>query len=148
MATGATAKTSGLAFLADICSALEIEDISAKYPDLASQRKHKPFLQDLFRKNFALNTTAHWLARLEEQDLLCAPVRSLGEALSDPQTAINDMLLEMDHPILGKLTVIGSPVHLCDAPVSVRRTPPRLGEHTDEILREFGLIADGGKVAV
>lgn len=134
--------------LQDICNALEIADISAEYPDLASQRKHKPFLQNLFHKNFALNTTAHWLARLEEQDLLCAPVRSLGEALDDPQTAINDMLLDMDHPILGKLTVIGSPVHLSDAPVSVRHTPPRLGEHTDEILLEFGLTADGGKVAV
>ncbi|MEP3304150.1 MAG: CoA transferase, partial [Roseibium sp.] len=65
--------------LRDICNALEIEDISSQYPDLAAQRKHKPFLQDLFRKSFATNTTAHWLARLEEQDLLCAPVRSLGE---------------------------------------------------------------------
>lgn len=134
--------------LQDICNALEIEDISSQYPDLAAQRKHKPFLQDLFRKSFATNTTAHWLARLEEQDLLCAPVRSLGEALDDPQTAINDMLLEMDHPLLGTFTVVGSPVHLSDAPVHIRRTPPRLGEHTDEIVREFNLTVESGKVAV
>ena len=134
--------------LQDICNALEIEDLSVTYPDFASQLKNKPFLQDIFRKNFALNTTAHWLARLEEQDLLCAPVRSLAEALDDPQTAINNMLLKMNHPILGKLTVIGSPVHLSDAPVTVRHTPPRLGEHTQEILLEFGLVADDGKVAV
>jgi len=134
--------------LQDICNALEIDDISQQYPNLASQRKNKPFLQDLFRKTFATNSTEYWLGRLEDQDLLCAPVRSLGDALDDPQTLINDMLLDMDHPVLGKMTVVGSPVHLSDAPVTIRRTPPRLGEHTDEIIKEFGLQSEPGKVAV
>lgn len=133
--------------LQDICNALEIEDMSGEYPDLATQRKHKPFLQKLFHETIATNSTAYWLERLEAQDLLCGPVRSLGEALDDPQTAINDMLLNMDHPVLGDLTVVGSPVHLSDAPVTVRQTPPRLGEHTDEIIAEFNLNADAGKVA-
>ncbi len=125
--------------LQDICIALGIEDISDQYPDLASQRKNKPFLQKLFRDNFATNSTEHWLARLEERDLLCAPVRSLGEALADPQTAINEMLVDIDHPFLGQITLIGSPVHLSDAPLVIRHMPPRLGEHTEEILQEFGL---------
>ncbi len=134
--------------LQDICNALEINDISPQYPDLASQRKNKPFLQDLFRKTFATNSTEYWLTRLEDQDLLCAPVRTLGDALDDPQTLINDMLLNMDHPVLGEMTVVSSPVHLSDAPVTIRHTPPRLGEHTDEIIREFGLQSEAGKVAV
>ena len=57
-------------------------------------------------------------------------------------------LLSMNHPLLGEMTVVGSPVHLSDAPVSIRYNPPRLGEHTEEIIREFVLIAEGGKVAV
>lgn len=134
--------------LQDICVALEIEDISAKYPDLASQRKSKPFLQELFRKNFATNSTEHWLDRLEDRDLLCAPVRSLGEALADPQTAINEMLVDIEHPVLGDITLVGSPVHLSDAPLEIRHAPPRLGQHTDEIIQEFGLNNDKGKVAV
>ena len=135
--------------LQDICNALGIDDISPQYPDLASQRKNKPVLQDLFRHHFATNTTAHWLARLEEQDLLCAPVRSLGDALDDPQTHINDMLIDMEHPVLGTVTFVGSPVHLGAAPVEVRYTPPKLGEHTDEVLRELGLAAaNEDKVAI
>lgn len=129
--------------LQDICRALEIEDLSVHYPDFGTQVENKAVLKEVFKKNFALNTTAHWLERFEEQDILCAPVRSLGDALVDPQTAINNILLEMDHPLLGDLTVVGSPVHLSEAPVTVRRAPPRLGEHTDEILREFGLSVEG-----
>lgn len=129
--------------LQDICRALEIEDLSVHYPDFGTQVENKAVLKEVFKKNFALNTTAHWLERFEEQDILCAPVRSLGDALVDPQTTINNILLEMDHPLLGDLTVVGSPVHLSEAPVTVRRAPPRLGEHTDEILREFGLSVEG-----
>ncbi|MBT0782766.1 CoA transferase [Paracoccus sp. pheM1] len=134
--------------LRDICAALEIEDLSADYPNLAAQRAHKPYLQGRFRDAFATNTTAHWIKRLEDQDLLCAPVRSLGEALDDAQTAANGMLLDLDHPILGKISLVGSPVHLSEAPVVIRHAPPRLGEHTDEVIREFSLNAVARKEAV
>ncbi|SER84674.1 formyl-CoA transferase [Tranquillimonas rosea] len=134
--------------LRDICTALGVEDLSPHYPTLATQRANKPYLQGVFRDAFATNTTAHWIERLEEQDLLCAPVRSLGEALDDPQTAANQMLLDLEHPFLGKVTLVSSPVHLSDAPVVVRHVPPRLGEHTDEVIREFNLQATARREAV
>ena len=134
--------------LRDICAALGIEDLSPEYPNLAAQRQHKPYLQGRFREAFASNTTAYWIERLEEQDLLCAPVRSLGEALDDPQTAANGLLVDLEHPILGALTLVGSPVHMSDAPVTIRHAPPRLGEHTDEVIREFGLSAVARREAV
>lgn len=123
--------------LQDICTALEIDDLSPQYPDLTAQREHKPFLQETFRTVIATNSSAYWLERLEAQDLLCAPVRSLGEALDDPQTDINGMLLPIKHPILGDIILTGSPVHLSAAPVEVRHLPPKLGEHTDEVLQEL-----------
>lgn len=123
--------------LQDICAALEIDDLSPTYPTLAEQRANKPFLQQTFRDAIANNTGAYWLDRLEAVDLLCAPVRSLGEALDDPQTGINDMLCPIDHPVLGDITVVGSPVHLSAAPLTLRHLPPRLGEHTEEVLQEL-----------
>ena len=125
--------------LRDICAALEIEDLSPTYPDLASQRANKPYLQNRFAERIATNSNAYWIERLEGQDLLCAPVRALGEALDDPQTAINDMLLEFEHDLLGPLRVVASPVHLSDAPVVLRHKPPKLGEHTADVIAEFGL---------
>lgn len=128
-----------------ICAALEIEDLTKHYPDMASQIKNKAVIQDALRREVAKYTMADCLARLEEQDVLCSPVRKLSEALDDPQTKINNMLLEMDHPVLGKLTVVSCPVHISDAPVTVRIMPPLLGEHTEEILSELGLAGDDGK---
>ena len=123
--------------LRDICTSLEIGDLSPDYPTLEVQRTNKPFLQQTFRDQIATNSSAYWLERLEAQDLLCAPVRTLGDALVDKQTEVNNMLWPIDHPVLGLMTVVGSPVHLSDAPMQVHRLPPRLGEHTDEVLQDL-----------
>ena len=123
--------------LRDICTSLEIGDLSPDYPTLEVQQTNKPFLQQTFRDQIATNSSAYWLERLEAQDLLCAPVRTLGDALADKQTEVNNMLWPIDHPVLGLMTVVGSPVHLSDAPMQVHRLPPRLGEHTDEVLQDL-----------
>lgn len=121
--------------LQDICKALEIDDLSAdeRYCNLNQQFKHKPELQRIFRERFASNTQAYWLARLEGQDLLCAPVRDLREALVDPQTLHNRMIME--GPGEGQtVRFVASPIQMSAAPVALRHAPPRLGQHTEEIL--------------
>ena len=122
--------------LQDICNALEIEDLSAqeRYKDFDSQMAQRPELQAIFRENFAKNSNAHWLKRLEDVDILCAPVRNIAEALKDPQTIINKMILEAGETAAGPIRLIGSPIDMSAAPVSVRISPPRLGQHNDEIL--------------
>lgn len=121
--------------LQDICAALEVEDLSGdpRFCNLNQQFKHKAELQALFRQRFASNTRAYWLGRLEQQDLLCAPVRDLREALVDPQTLHNQILMEgagEGQPV----RFVGSPIQMSGAPVTLRRAPPRLGQHTQEIL--------------
>ncbi len=123
--------------LRNICAALGIEDLSCnpKFSNLTVQFDNKPELQGIFRENFLTNTKEHWLSKLEEQDILSAPVRNLQEALDDPQTAENGMILE--GPGEGQnLKLINSPVHLSCASVSLRYPPPRLGQHTEEIMNE------------
>lgn len=117
--------------LRDICTALGIEDLSKKehLKDLAAQMKARDELQTIFRQNFSRNTTAHWIKKLEEQDLLCAPVRSLAEALDDEQTAANNM-------VVGGL--LAPPIHMSGGGFEVRHAPPALGEHSKDILAELG----------
>ncbi|EHP42942.1 L-carnitine dehydratase/bile acid-inducible protein F [Cupriavidus basilensis OR16] len=124
--------------LRDICAALGIEDMSAdpRYCDLTQQFSNKAGLQAVLRERFSANTRDHWLSRLEAQDILCAPVRDLREALVDPQTLHNQLLLEGAGE--GRqVKFVGSPITMSRARVSLRRPPPRLGQHNDDVLREL-----------
>jgi formyl-CoA transferase len=129
--------------LQDICKALELPDLSAepRYATFAGLVEHKAVLQGRFRDRFASDTTAHWLARLEAQDLLCAPVQTMAEALASPQTAVNGTVVAGAD---GK-RFIGTPLTLAPDAFQVRRGAPHLGEHNDEILRELGY--DAGRIA-
>jgi crotonobetainyl-CoA:carnitine CoA-transferase CaiB-like acyl-CoA transferase len=77
-----------------------------------------------------------WLSRMKAAKLPHGVVRGIGEVLAHPQLIARQMIREVDSPV-GKVPVIGSPLHLKDSPA--RDGPiPALGEHTDEILRELG----------
>ena len=124
--------------LRDICSALGLEDLSAeeRYADLERQKQHRPELQRVFRDRFRTGATEHWLDRLGAVDILCAPVKSLEEALDDPQTAFNEMIVDLAPSPGGPVRLVASPIDMSDAPFRVRQAPPKLGEHTEEILAE------------
>jgi formyl-CoA transferase len=133
--------------LRDICTALEIDDLSLdeRFVDLAAQFKHKAELHAIFRARFASNTREYWLDRLEAQDLLSAPVRDMREALIDPQTLHNAMILEGDASASRTLKFIASPILMSGARTGLRREPPKLGQHTDEVLAEArALIEEAG----
>jgi crotonobetainyl-CoA:carnitine CoA-transferase CaiB-like acyl-CoA transferase len=127
--------------LQDISVALELdEDLSLReeFSTLENQFERRPQLQAIFRERFATNATDHWVKRLEKQDILCAPVRSLAQTLEDEQTIVNRMVLEMEHPTAGTIRAIDAPIRLSKTPSQVRRVPPRLGEHNAEVLAEHG----------
>ncbi len=127
--------------LQDICNVLEIEDLSVEYPDHDAQRAGKSYLQERFRDEFAKNFTAYWIERLEDADLLCAPVKELADVLDDPQTKFNEMIIEFEHPVNGQMRTIACPIHFSAIDCGVRKAPPRLGEHNEEILSELGIAA-------
>ncbi len=127
--------------LRDICSALEIDDLSQeeRFSDIDRQRVHRSELQAVFHERFGERSTTHWVERLEGVDILCAPVKSLAEALADPQTAINKMILEAKPTKSGPVRLVGSPIDMSAAPVTIRHQPPTLGADTEAILAELGL---------
>ncbi|KAB8193777.1 CoA transferase [Nonomuraea phyllanthi] len=127
--------------LRDVSVALELDEDLSQREEFATQEAQfaaRPRLQAIFKERFASNTTAYWIKRLEGQDILCAPVHTLEEALADEQTAVNEMIMEMEHPSAGTVKTLAAPIRLSARRPAVRHVPPRLGEHNAEILAEHG----------
>jgi crotonobetainyl-CoA:carnitine CoA-transferase CaiB-like acyl-CoA transferase len=82
--------------------------------------------------------TAEWLALLEAEGVPCAPVLSRGDLIDHPHTAASGILLETEHPHAGRLRQTRPPARFEATPANPGRGAPRLGEHSDEILREIG----------
>jgi len=97
------------------------------------------FTEALFRERFAGNTTEHWLARLDEQDLLCAPVLKLSDALVHEQTRANGSVVS--HEPGDPLALIGSPLTMDPSAFRIRHAPPALGADGDAVLAEAGFPA-------
>ena len=129
--------------LLDICNALGLPDLSVdrRFATHDARMANKPELHRMFSERFASNTRDHWLERLEEQDLLSAPVRDMREALVDPQTLHNKMILDGGTAGGRPLRFIASPIQMSGATTGLRRHPPRLGEHTREIMDEAMSLA-------
>ena len=126
--------------LREISLAIGIDDLSAdpRFCTFELSMRNRTFLHDVLRARFATNSTAYWIAALEARDLLCAPVRGLMQALDDPQTEINGMILNAAQSSGEELRMIGSPVHLSDDSFALRLPPPALGADGAAILAECG----------
>jgi len=124
--------------LREISLALGLDDLSQdeRFDTFEKCVHNRIELHDVMRARIRTNRTAHWITRLEERDLLCAPVRRLGEALADKQTEVNGMVVRQDGT--DPLSLVGSPVHLSSGGFTLRHTPPALGADGEAILVEFG----------
>ena len=81
-----------------------------------------------------------WLGKLKAVGVPCGKINSVAEALDDPHTAARRMVETVEHPVIGTLKMLGIPFKFSDTACSVRRAPPTLGQHSDEVLaKELGL---------
>jgi succinate--hydroxymethylglutarate CoA-transferase len=83
-----------------------------------------------------------WLARLTEGGIPCGRINSVAQALSDPHTAAREMVRSVQHPTAGEVKMLGIPFRFSDTPASVRRAPPTLGQHTEQVLRDVLKLSD------
>jgi formyl-CoA transferase len=81
---------------------------------------------------------AHWIALLEANGIPCGPINDYARVFADPHVIAREMVVDVEHPTLGRIRTLGSPVKMSATPPLVRRRAPLLGEHTEEVLREAG----------
>jgi formyl-CoA transferase/CoA:oxalate CoA-transferase len=140
------------------CRVAEIPAVAAdhRFQTNGDRINHLDALQAVVNQVLASDTATGWTRRLREAGVPCGAVRSMADAMSDPQSLARAMIESVEHPTLGCLQVLGVPVKLSDTPGTVRTPPPQLGEHTAAVLgndlgyapEQIEALAAGGAVRV
>ncbi|HET6614538.1 MAG TPA: CaiB/BaiF CoA-transferase family protein [Dehalococcoidia bacterium] len=121
-------------FFVNLCKALGREDFIPHQWD-SSKREE---MAEFFRTQFKTKPRDEWFAILSQSDICAGPVYSLEEALNDPHNRARNMVVEVDHPTLGKVKQLGIGTKLSETPGAVRSTAPLAGQHTDDVLQSLG----------
>ena len=108
------------------------------FADNASRVKHREELAARIESITAVRPRAHWLGLLDAHDIPCGPINDYAQVFADPQVLAREMVVETDHPALGHLRTLGSPIKMSATPPDGSRRAPQLGEHTNDVLREAG----------
>lgn len=123
----------------DLCRAIGKPEWmeNPKYATNPKRVENRDELVEVLSEIFKTKSRDEWLRMLEEHDVPCAPVYEVSEVLSDPQVMHREMIVEVDHPTIGKLKQLGIPMKFSETPCRIKYPPPLLGQHTEEILKEL-----------
>jgi crotonobetainyl-CoA:carnitine CoA-transferase CaiB-like acyl-CoA transferase len=116
-------------------SELEIDPRFSKNSDRVENRK---VLIPLLVSIFKTASISEWLTKLDEAEIPCGPINNFEQVFSMPNVKEREMLVKINHPTIGELPLVGSPLKMSDTPVEYRLPPPLMGEHTEEVLKELG----------
>ena len=124
-----------------LCKAINKEEYLT-HPDYAENssrtEKYKQLAKDL-ELEFVKKNRDEWIKILDKAKVPCGPILNMQETFSHPQIQAREMCVEIEHPKAGSTKVLGFPPKLSLTPGVIRRPSPVLGEHTDEILTEYGI---------
>ncbi|MFD1585845.1 CaiB/BaiF CoA transferase family protein [Halorientalis brevis] len=122
------------------CRGLDREDLidDERFAVNADRVENRSELDRILDEEFAQYSTAEAVARMEEAGVPASRVRDMEDVFENPQVQARNMHQEVDHPTIGTVEMAGSPMHFSRTPTAIDRHPPLLGEHTEEVLREFG----------
>ena len=123
-----------------LCEVLDHPDWASdpRFKSNADRVRNRDEIEGLIEERIGTRTGVEWIEAMSAAGIPNGPVNSVTDALSSAHTAAREMVVDIDHPAMGSFRSLGLPMRLSDNPTSIRRHPPLLGEHTDEVLGELG----------
>ena len=112
---------------------------NSDYANRAARLKNRDELNRLLDERVKTRTSADWIDRLNVAGVPCGPIYSIDQVFDDPQVRHLRMARPVETPKLGKIDLVAQPILASRTPSDIRTPPPERGEHTDEVLFEFGL---------
>ena len=116
-----------------------IED--ARFRSNADRMRNLEALTALMSERLRTRCAGEWIAALEAEGVPCGPINTIAAMAADPQTAAREMVVALQHPVAGATRALGLPIKLSATPGGVTRPAPTFGQHTREVLGEFGFTA-------
>jgi crotonobetainyl-CoA:carnitine CoA-transferase CaiB-like acyl-CoA transferase len=110
----------------------------ARFANNSVRMQHLPALVELMNARIRKWKQKELLAALDAEGVPCGPINSIAEMVGDPQTLAREMVVELEHPRAGRTRALGLPIKLSRTPGAVTRPAPTFGQHTREVLGEFG----------
>ncbi len=123
----------------NVCKAMGIEELERdpKFSTIEARHDNGKELVSILDKQFATKTRDEWMKIFKKENVIHTPIQSASEVFQDPQALANDYIVPVDHPVWGKIKMLGFPWAFHETPASVKREAPELGQHTEEILLEL-----------
>lgn len=127
-----------------LCRLLGVERLLAdpRFATNADRVVHRAELEEELAKAVSTRPAASWIEALEAEGIPAGPVNAIDQVFADPQVLHREMVLEEEHPTVGRHRLLGIPVKLSLTPGRVRAPAPTLGQHTEEILPRLGYSAE------
>jgi len=124
-----------------LCEVLERPDLlaDARFKSIADRLLNRVVLIEELEKSFDARSAADWIEILLAAGIPAGPILNYAQALASDHARAREAVMEIDHPVEGKVKSIGFPVKLSGTKQRVRLPPPLLGEHTEQILMELGI---------
>lgn len=126
----------------DLCEAIGLPELykDPRFTRNPDRIRHREAIVSLLAEHFRGDTADNWVRRIHARKVPVGLINDIGGALAEPQVLARDMLIDIPHALNPEFRMVGSPIKLSATPVEYRLPPPRLGEHTDEVLRrQLGL---------
>lgn len=121
------------------CRLIKREDLIAdeRFATNAQRTNNQKQLKAILDGIFPDKTVAAWIELLDGAGIPCGPINTIDRVLDDPQVKAREMIVEIDHPMAGRLRMPGLPIKLSETPGTVEKPAPLLGQHTADILKEL-----------